>query len=81
VKKLENIDLGRIFISNSVGLSTRVRVNILKTITQNILGPSLSAHVVAFTSRPVMHVKSMEDAMDPMVPMTYTFVDAGFYIR
>ena len=75
-KKRENTDLGRIFISNSVGLSTRVRVNILKAIARKISGPSFSAHVVAFISRLVMHVKSAEGAVDPIVPKTYTFVDA-----
>jgi len=75
-KKRENTDLGRIFISNSVGLSTRVRVNILKDIARKISGPSFSAHVVAFISRLVMHVKSAEGAVDPIVPKTYTFVDA-----
>ena len=75
-KKRENVDLGRIFVSNSVGLSTRVRVDILKAIARKISGPSLSAHVVAFISRPVMHVKSTEGTTEPMIPKTYTFVDA-----
>jgi hypothetical protein len=76
VKKRENTDLGRIFISNSVGLSTRVRVDILKAIARMISGQSLSAHVVAFISRPVIHVKAKEGAVDPIAPKTYTFVDA-----
>ena len=75
-KKRENTDLGRIFISNSVGLSTRVRVDILKAIARKISGPSYAAHVVAFISRPVMHVRSKEGSINPMVPKTFTFVDA-----
>lgn len=76
VKKREKVDLGRIFVANSVGLSTRVRVDILKAIAKAISGPSFSAHVVAFISRPVMHVKSPDGTVNPMTPKTYTFVDA-----
>jgi len=75
-KKKSNVDLGRIFVANSVGLSTRVRVDILKAIAKKISGQSISAHVVAFISRPVMHVKSNTGATDVMVPKTFTFVDA-----
>ncbi len=75
-KKKSNVDLGRIFVANSVGLSTRVRVDILKAIAKKISGQSISAHVVAFISRPVMHVKSNTGATNVMVPKTFTFVDA-----
>jgi hypothetical protein len=75
-KKKAKVDLGRIFISNSVGLSTRVRVDILKAIARKISNSLITAHVVAFISRPVMHVKSSKWADNIIVPRTFTFVDA-----
>jgi hypothetical protein len=69
-KKKLNVDLGRIFVSNCVGLSTRVRVDILKAIARKISNKDTSAHVVAFISRPVMHVKLAGSTK------TFTFVDA-----
>jgi hypothetical protein len=75
-KKKANVDLGRIFVSNSVGLSTRVRVDVLKAIARKITDSSIIAHVVAFISRPVMHVKSTEWSDVKIVPKTFTYVDA-----
>jgi hypothetical protein len=51
-KKKDKVDLGRIFIANSVTLATRVRVNILKAIARKLSNKDTSAHAVPFISRP-----------------------------
>jgi len=76
-KKKEKVDLGRIFIANCVGLTTRIRVDILKAMAKKISNNSISAHVVAFASRPVMHVRPKAGSVDNNPPRTYTFVDAA----
>ncbi len=76
-KKDPAADLGRIFIANCVNLATRVRVDILKAIARKLSNKNVSAHVVPFISRPVMHVRPTENAESGSVEMTYTFVDAA----
>ena len=76
-KKEAGVDLGRIFIANCVNLATRVRVDILKSIARKISNKDVSAHVVPFISRPVMHVRPTENAEPGRPDMTYTFVDAA----
>jgi hypothetical protein len=75
-KKKQKIDIGRIFIANCVGLSTRVRVDILKALAKKISNNSIAAHVLAFVSRPVMHVRPKAGSVDTSPPKTFTFVDA-----
>jgi hypothetical protein len=76
-KKKEKVELGRIFIANCVGLTTRIRVDILKAMAKKISNNSISAHVVAFALRPVMHVRPKAGSVDSTPPRTYTFVDAA----
>jgi hypothetical protein len=76
-KKEAGVDLGRIFIANCVNLATRVRVDILKSIARKVSNKDVSAHVVPFISRPVMHVRPTENAEPGRPDMTYTFVDAA----
>jgi len=75
-KRKAKADLGRIFIANSVGLSTRIRVDILKALARKVSNNSVMAHVVAFVLRPVMHVRPKEGSVDRSPPKTLTFVDA-----
>jgi hypothetical protein len=75
-KKKAGNDLGRTFISNSVNLATRVRVDILKALARKISDSNITAHTVPFVSRPVMHVRPTNQADSNQINKTYTFVDA-----
>jgi hypothetical protein len=70
--KLLTGDLERIFITNSVNLATRVRIDIMKAISQKVASDRVKSYVVGFISRPVMHVKKLSDGSQ----RTYTFVDS-----
>jgi len=75
-KKAEGSDLGRLFVSNSVNLATRVRVDILKAIARKITDKNFVAHTVPFVSRPVMHLRPVDTASTNQTSKTFTFVDA-----
>jgi hypothetical protein len=70
--KLLTGDLERIFITNSVNLATRVRIDVMKAISQKVASDRVKSYVVGFISRPVMHVKKLSDGSH----RTYTFVDS-----
>ena len=56
-KKKAGVDFGRLFLSNSVTLATRVRIDILKAIAKKYSSEKEDLYVTAFTSRPVLQVK------------------------
>jgi hypothetical protein len=66
------VTLGKAFVTNSVSLATRVRVDILRAIARQLSSDKEDYFVSAFTSRPVMHVKQK----DGQKFMTYNFSDA-----
>ena len=67
--------LEKIFISNSINVGTRVRIEILKAIAKKITTDQELAYVVSFISRPVMHIKKKSDLKSK--PMkSFTFIDA-----
>ena len=73
-EKLSGI-LEKIFISNSINIGTRVRVEILKAIAKKITNEHEFAYVVSFISRPVIHFKLKNDTtLKPL--KSYTFIDA-----
>ena len=64
------------FITNSVNLATRVRIDVMKAISRKLATSDVLAYVVGFISRPVMHVKKRSTNSQ----RSYTFVDAvNFY--
>jgi hypothetical protein len=71
----------RLFITNSVNLATRVRIDVMKAVAQKISSDRVKAFVVGFISRPVMHVRKLSDNSQ----RSYTFVDSimtyGNHIR
>ncbi len=74
-KKLTGV-YERMFITNSVNLATRVRIDMMKAISRKLTTPDVQAYVVGFISRPVMHVKKRSTNSQ----RSYTFVDAiNFY--
>ena len=67
--------LERIFISNSINVGTRVRIEILKAVAKRVSDANELAYVASFISRPVMHVKPRNDkTAKPM--KSFTFIDA-----
>ena len=67
-------EFGRLFIANCVGLSTRVRVDIMKALAAKITNSDQVSYVSAFTSRPILHVKPKNP--DNGRPTSFTFSDA-----
>jgi hypothetical protein len=72
-RKRSGEDFGRLFIANSVGLGTRVRIDIMKAIAKKYSSEKQDFHIAVFTSRPVLKVK--EKGTDKS-PMTFTFIDS-----
>jgi hypothetical protein len=64
---------GRLYIANSVSLSTRVRVDIMKAIAKKLTNKVVSAHVAAYLSRLTLHVK---DVRKELSSRAYTFIDS-----
>jgi hypothetical protein len=73
-EKLSGI-LEKIFISNSINVGTRVRIEILKAIAKKITSDQEQAYVVSFISRPIMHIKHKNDASN-RPSKSFTFIDA-----
>jgi hypothetical protein len=74
-KKLTG-DYERMFITNSVNLATRVRIDVMKTIARKLTNSDVQAYVVGFIARPVLHVKKRSNNTQ----RSYTFVDSvSFY--
>jgi hypothetical protein len=67
--------LEKIFISNSINVGTRVRIEILKAIAKKVTNDQDLAYVVSFISRPVMHIKLKNDLANKP-SKSYTFIDA-----
>lgn len=65
---------GRLYIANSVSLSTRVRVDIMKAIAKKLTNKVVAAHVAAYSSRPILHIKDV--GKPDNTSRAYTFVDA-----
>jgi hypothetical protein len=73
-KEGDGKSLGRLYVANSVTLSTRVRIDVLKAIARKISTGTDAAHVAAFSSRPILHVKSGSTGDQTM--RAFTFIDA-----
>jgi hypothetical protein len=58
-RKADVKTFGRLYIANSVSLSTRVRVDIMKAIAKKLTNKEVSAHVAAYSSRPILHVRDI----------------------
>jgi len=75
-KEGDGSTLGKLYMSNSVTLSTRVRIDILKSIAKKITCPKESAYVAAYSSRPILHVRSKNEKGEETMNRAYTFTDA-----
>jgi hypothetical protein len=74
-KEGDGKSLGRLYMSNSVTLSTRVRVDIMKAISKKIASSNESAYVAAYSSRPILHVRST-GTNGEVINRAYTFIDS-----
>jgi hypothetical protein len=74
-KEGDGKSLGRLYMSNSVTLSTRVRVDIMKAISKKISNAKDSAYVAAYSSRPILHVRTQGKAGE-VTNRAYTFIDS-----
>jgi hypothetical protein len=75
-KKKQGVDLGRIFVSNSVNLATRVRVDILKALARKVTGQQVVAYAIPFISRPTLQVKATGGGQSNPEIRSYNFTDA-----
>ena len=65
----------KVFLSNSINVGTRVRIEILKAIAKRISNDKDFAFVASFISRPVLHIKPRSDRENKPTN-SYTFIDA-----
>ena len=72
MKKAGN-DNGRLYISNSVTLATRVRIDILKAMAKRNENEEEDWHVMQYTSRPVLRLRKKNS---DQLPLTLTFAEA-----
>jgi hypothetical protein len=65
-----------LFVTNCVNLATRVRIDVLRAIARKITNDKDVAYVSGFISRPMMHIKSANDAARGKPSKSFTFIDA-----
>ncbi len=65
-----------LFVTNCVNLATRVRIDVLRAIARKITNDKDIAYVSGFISRPMMHIKSANDAARGKPLKSFTFIDA-----
>ena len=76
--KVENSGFSGVFIANSVTLTTRVRIEILRAIAKKLTTLTEESFVQGFSSRPMLHYQSRENVIHPApgTNRSYSFVEA-----
>jgi hypothetical protein len=69
-------ELKGLFISNSVNLATRIRVNIMKAIAKKISNDKELAYVAGFVSRPIMHIRMAGPPTKERPLRSYNFIES-----
>ena len=72
LKKKDKVEMGKLFVANSVTLATRVRSDILRAMALKCSNDREDFFVVGFTSRPVLTVRQK----DKSGQFALTFADA-----
>jgi hypothetical protein len=72
-KKKAGQDFGKTFITNSVTLATRVRVDIMKAIARKFTTDTTEFFFSEYSSRPIMHVRPKDKSQRSNA---YTFLDS-----
>jgi hypothetical protein len=67
-----------LFVANSVTLTTRVRIEILKALAKRLTTATEQAFVQSFSSRPMLHYQSLSHVLHPSsgTNRSYSFVEA-----
>jgi hypothetical protein len=65
-----------LFMSNSVNLATRIRVDIMKSIARRITKRDEIAYVAGFTSRPTMHIRRAGGGDTSRPLKSFSFIDS-----
>jgi hypothetical protein len=68
--------MGRLYVANSVSLSTRVRIDVMKAIAKKLTVNKDTAHIASYSSRPILHVKTSRAGTSEVTSRAYTFVDS-----
>jgi hypothetical protein len=69
-------DLDTLFVTNSVNLATRIRIDVMKAISRKLTTRQEQAYVSGFISRPMMHIKKLPIAANSRPIKSFTFIDA-----
>jgi hypothetical protein len=79
-KKKKNLlrpELSQLFLSNSVNLATRVRIDILKALSKKVAGKDEIVYVAGFTSKPMLHIRRSGAPMRTTKPLrSFSFIEA-----
>jgi hypothetical protein len=74
--KLLSREMDTLFISNSVSLATRVRVDVMKAIARKVSNKDDLAYVAGFTSRPMMHIRKAGAPSPTTRPLkSFSYID------
>jgi hypothetical protein len=57
-----------LFISNTVNMTTRIRIDIMKLIAKKLSTPTEVGYVQGFSSRPMLHYRVKESILEPGAP-------------
>jgi hypothetical protein len=68
--------LATLFMSNSVNLATRIRVDIMKAIARKITNRDEVAYVAGFTSRPTMHIRKAGGGDSARPLKSFSYIDS-----
>jgi hypothetical protein len=74
-KSLPN-DLDSLFVTNSVNLATRIRIDVMKAIARKLTTKQEQAYVSGFISRPMMHIKKLPFTANSRPLKSFTYIDA-----
>jgi hypothetical protein len=74
-KEGDGKSMGRLYVANSVSLSTRVRIDVMKAVAKKLTVNKDTAHVASYSSRPILHVKTSRAGSSEVISRAYTFVD------
>jgi hypothetical protein len=74
-KKLLPKELDSLFVTNSVNLATRIRIDVMKAIARKLTTKQEQAYVSGFISRPMLHIKKLPIATNSRPIKSFTFID------
>jgi len=76
LSKTEGSEFSNLFVANSVTLTTRVRIEIMRAIAKLLTTENEEAYVQSFSSRPMLHYQATSRYAAPGTNRSYSFVEA-----